>query len=225
VLDWLDQPTRIALRQVVRFPLRSALTTAGVAMAVGLLVMALQWTDSIDRVAQVYFYDGQRQNMVLGFSEPQASTVVNDVKRLPGVLAAEPMRIVGADFSVGTRRHRGSITGLPRDARLQPIHDDVSNEDLRVPAGGLMLATHLAAKLGVGPGDQVWVDVLEGRRPTGHMPVAGVFETTIAMPAYMDLDALNRLLLVRPSVDWPTALRSRSFSPCSRSCRRSAQSC
>jgi putative ABC transport system permease protein len=180
---------------------------------VGLLVMALQWTDSIDRVSQVYFYDGQRQNMVLGFSEPQASRAVNDVARLPGVLAAEPMRLVGADFSVGTRRHRGSITGLPRDTRLQPIHDDASNEDLPVPAGGLMLATHLAAKLGVEPGDRVWVDVLEERRPAGFLPVAGVFETTIAMPAYMDLDALNRLLLVRPSVEYVNLLVDRAAEP------------
>jgi putative ABC transport system permease protein len=213
VLDRFDQPTRIALRQIGRFPLRSALTTAGVALAVGLLVMALQWTDSIDRVSQVYFYDGQRQNMVLGFSELQASRAVNDVTRLPGVLAVEPMRIVGADFSVGTRRHRGSITGLPRDTRLQPIHDDASNEDLAVPAGGLMLATHLAAKLGVAPGDRVWVDVLEGRRPAGFLPIAGVFETTIAMPAYMDLDALNRLLLVRPSVEYVNLLVDRAAEP------------
>jgi putative ABC transport system permease protein len=213
VLDWFDQPTRIALRQIGRFPLRSALTTAGVALSVGLLVMALQWTDSIDRVAQVYFYDGQRQNMMLGFAEPQASTAVQEVKRLPGVLAAEPMRIVGANLSVGTRRHRGSITGLPRDARLQPIHDDASGEDIAVPAGGLMLATHLADKLGVKTGDRIWVDVLEGRRPAGFLPVAGVFETTIAMPAYMDLEALNRLLLVRPTVEYVNLLVDRAAEP------------
>jgi putative ABC transport system permease protein len=123
------------------------------------------------------------------------------------------MRIVGADFSVGARRHRGAITGIPRDAHLQPIHDDANNEDLPVPAGGLVLATQLAAKLGVKPGDRVWVDVLEGRRPAGFQEVAGVFETTIAMPAYMDLDALNRLLLVRPSVEYVNLLVDRAAEP------------
>ena len=54
---WLDQPTRIALRQIGRWPVRAAFTSVGVAASVGLMIMALQWDDSIDYIAQKYFYE------------------------------------------------------------------------------------------------------------------------------------------------------------------------
>jgi putative ABC transport system permease protein len=201
-LAWLDQPTRIALRQVGRFPLRSALTSAGIALSVGLLVLGLQWSDSIDRIAQLFFYDGQRQNVTVGLGEPLAADAVHAARHWPGVLAAEPARIVGAEFTVGTRRHRGAISGVPRDARLRPIHDDATGADIPVPPAGLMLGAALAAKLGVEPEDRVYVEILEGRRPSGWLDVVGVSETAIGLPAYMELGALNRLLEVRPSIQY-----------------------
>ena len=199
---WLDQPTRIALRQIGRWPVRAGLTCAGIAASVALLVMALQWNDSIEHVAQTYFFQAQHQSMTVGLAEPQVLTTLNEFENLPGVLRAEPWRAIPADFSIGTTEHRGTIVGVAPDSKLQPIHDDATGRDLAVPPAGLVLGSYLAAKLGVGAGDEVWVDVLEGKRPAGYVPVVDVFETTIAMPAYMDLDALNRWLEVRPMVEY-----------------------
>ena len=39
-----------------------------------------------------------------------------------------------------------------------------------------MISTMLAEMLAVKPGDSITVEVLEGRRPTVEIPVAGVFE-------------------------------------------------
>jgi putative ABC transport system permease protein len=210
---WLDQPTRIALRQIVRFPLRSALTTVGIALSVGLMVMTMQWRDSIDWIARVYFYDAQHQSIMVGLADERAMTVLEEAKRLPGVLAAEPVRFIAAEFVAGTRRHRGAITGVPSDATLQPIHDDATGKVVAVPPAGLVLGTYLAEKLGVGAGDRVWVDVLEGRRPSGFVTVAATVEQTISTPAYMDLDALNRWLRIRPSVDYINLLVNRDAEP------------
>jgi putative ABC transport system permease protein len=213
LVDWFDQPTRIALRQIGRWPFRALLTTSGLAMSVGLLVMALQWTDMIDEMAQRYFYDTQRQSMMIGLSDPQATTAVAAFAHLPGVLAVEPLRIVGADFSVGTRKHRGAITGVRPDAVLQPVHDDATGVDVRVPPAGLVMSTRLAEKLGVGVGDRVFVEVQRGRRPSVELPVTRLFETLIAMPVYMDIDALNRLLEERPSLEYANLLVDRNAEP------------
>jgi putative ABC transport system permease protein len=212
-LAWLDQPTRIALRQIGRFPLRSALTSLGFAVSVGLLVLGLQWSDSIDRIAQLFFYEGQRQNVSVGLGEPLSSVALHEVRHWPGVLAAEPARIAGAELSVGTRRHRGAITGVTAATRLTPIHDDATGRDLAVPLEGLMLGSALAAKLGVRAGDRVFVEILEGRRPAAWLTVVGVFETAIALPAYMDLAALDRLLGVRPSVQYVNLLADPNAMP------------
>lgn len=210
---WLDQPTRIALRQIGRWPVRAVLTCTGIAASVALLVMALQWNDSIENVAQTYFYQAQHQNLSVGLVEPQALTVANEFEHLPGVLRAEPWRAVAADFTLGTIRHRGSIVGVLPSNTLQPIHDDATGNDLAVPPAGLVLGTYLAAKLGVGVGDDVWVDVLEDKRPSGYVRVADVFETTIAMPAYMDLEALSRWLEVRPLADYLNVLVDSGAEP------------
>ena len=206
---WLDQGSRIIVRNILRSPMRSALTTLGVAASVGLLVLAMQWNDALNYLGQSYFFHAQHQDATIGLAEPQSETILHDFEHLPGVLAVEPMRIVSADLSVGPLRHRGSLTGLKEDAWLQPIFDDASAKVVPVPPNGLVLGTVLADKLGVSIGDQVWLDVLEGRRPQISMPVVGLIETYIAMPAFVHIDALNRLLKERPSAEYVNLLIDR----------------
>ena len=203
---WLDQGSRIIVRNILRSPLRSMLTMSGVSASIGLLVLAIQWNDSLDYLAESYFFHAQHQDATIGLAEPQSETVLRDFAHLPGVLAVEPMRIVGADFSAGPMTHRGSITGLKSDAWLQPIFDDATGRVVPVPAGGLVLGTVLADKLGVSTGDTVRFEILEGRRPELELPVVGLIETYIAMPAFMNIDALNRLLKERPSAEYVNLL-------------------
>ncbi|MDX1431082.1 MAG: ABC transporter permease [Gammaproteobacteria bacterium] len=202
---WLDQPTRIVLRQIARWPGRSLLTSAGVGLSVGVLVMSNQWLDSIARIAEIYFYQAQQQDVAVGLVEARSRAAVHELERMPGVMAAEPARIVSADFRVGTRSHRGALEGVPATAWLRPIYD-VAGEVVPVPAQGLVLSTMLADKLGVGVGGSVWVEVRTGRRPVRRLPVVRLFETYIGMPAYMDLHALNRMLLEPPSVEYVNLL-------------------
>lgn len=202
---WLDQPTRIILRQIGRYPLRSALTGTAVALSIGLVIMALQWIDSIEHLVNVFFYEAQHQNVMVGLVEAQSSTAMYEFEHMPGVLEAEPMRIVSADLRAGTREHRGSLTGLPSHPRLQPIYD-AGGRTIPVPREGLVLGTALAGKLDVGIGDEVWVEVLEGRRPTLRLPVVDLVETYIGLPAYTHIDAVNRMLRERPSVEYANLL-------------------
>ncbi len=203
---WLDQPTRILLRQLARRPVRSAVTVLGVASAISVLIMAMHWKDSIDHMVQVYFFEAQRQDMMIGLAAPEASDTLHTFEHLPGVLAAEPLRIVGAKFRSGNRSHRGGLQGVHPDARLQLINDARGRPQVRVPAEGLVLGTELAAKLDVGIGDRVQVEVLEGRRPVLSLPVADLVETYIDMPAYIDIAELNRQLRERPSLEFVNLL-------------------
>ena len=201
VLEWLDQPTRIIVRQLTRWPARAGLTSLGVSMAIGILVMANQWLDSIDEMVGVFFYQAQRQNVTVALVEPQSAASLFEFERLPGVLAVEPARIVSADFRVGTRLHRGSVEAIARGARLQRIYDTRLGV-VPVPQEGLVMSTMLAEKLGVDVGDSVWVEIREGRRPSAQIRVVRVIQTHIGMPAYMDLGALNRMLHESPVVEF-----------------------
>jgi putative ABC transport system permease protein len=206
---WLDQGSRIIVRNILRSPRRSLLTVAGVSASIGLLVLAIQWKDSLDYLAESYFFHAQHQDATIGLAEARSETIMRDFEHLPGVLAVEPMRIVGANLSSGPIIHRGSVTGLKRDAWLQPIFDEATHKVVPAPADGLVLGTVLAEKLGVSVGDTVWIEVLEGRRPEVELPVTALIETYIAMPAFMNIDALNRLLKQRPSTEYVNLLIDR----------------
>jgi putative ABC transport system permease protein len=159
----LDNPTRMILRQIVRTPGRAAVTVAGVALAVGVLVTAMQWSDSIGYMAKNVFEDSQRQDIVVGFHEVRPDEARFALARLPGVLSVEPLRIVPTKLRAGSRVHRGAITGLAAGGWMQPIRD-MRGWILPVPAGGLVLGTALAEKLGVAAGDTVEVETLGGAR-------------------------------------------------------------
>jgi putative ABC transport system permease protein len=189
----LDHPTRMILRQIARAPVRSALTVVGVALAIGVLVMAMQWTSAIETLTRSHFTHSQHQDVTVGFFEPRPMEARFALARLPGVLSVDPVRISSADFRHGLATHRGAITGLAQGATLAPI-EDVRGWVLPVPRAGVVLGTELAEKLGAGVGDTITVEVLEGARTEIEVAVTGLQETYIAMPATMELSALNRAI-------------------------------
>ncbi len=194
-----DQPTRMIFRHLGRWPGRSLATATGVALSVALLVMSLQWRDAVEHMVHVYFEEAQRQDLTVGLVDARSEEALRGFDPLPGVLGREGARPVSARLRAGARSHREAVQGVPADARLAPVYD-ASGSEVPVPPEGLLLSTKLAEKLGVGRGDRVTVEVLEGRRPVRQVPVAALFETYIGMPAYMNLEALNRMLQEAPSI-------------------------
>ncbi len=210
VFSWLDQPTRIIFRQISRWPIRSSLTSIGVAFAIAVLVMALQWFDAIDEIIKVYFFDAQHQDVTVGLTHAQNNDIVNELRHLPGVLNVEPSRIVNTEFHVSNRTHRGSIQGVLSNTVLTPVHD-INRSELPINSGGLYLGSMLAEKLRVKAGDFVRVKILDDRRPELHIPVADIFETYIGMPAYINIHTLNRYMNEGKQVDFLNLLVDENY--------------
>ncbi len=199
VVQRLDQPTRILLRQIARWPGRSFITAAGIAMSVAVLVTAMQWLDAINHMVDVYFLEAQAQDVSVGFAEPRSSEIERNLGRLPGVRTTEPMRSVAAKMRHGWHEEREALQGLPAHQELYRVYD-AEGRALELPPDGVVISTMLARLLDVGVGDHITVEVLEGRRPVVDVPVVATFETYIGSPAYMDIRALDRLMRERPSV-------------------------
>jgi putative ABC transport system permease protein len=194
----IEQLSRIILRQVGRWPLRTLTTCTGIAMAVAVLISSLQWLDAIDHMVDVYFKQAQSQDVTLVFTEPRSSEVTGDIARLPGVQMVEPMRVVPAKLRFGWREQREALQALPAHQQLYRVYD-AAGEALTLPKQGLMISSMLAELLGVVRGDRITVQILEGRREVLEIPVAGIFETYIGSPAYIENDALARLLKEPPT--------------------------
>lgn len=194
--DWtftLRQTEVMVTRHLIRWPFRTLSSTFGVSMAVALLVASLWSFGSIDRMIEVTFFRTDRQDatVMFGGAEPEAALFA--VRHMPGVLVAEPFRSVAARISHRNHFKRLAITGKPPAPDLARILDP----DLRVmpiPDDGLILSEALATALGVRPGDQVTIEVLEGARPTVTLPVSGISLGYVGLAATMGIASLNRML-------------------------------
>lgn len=204
LLTTLDEPSRIIARQISRWPRRALVTVLGFAGAIAMMVLSLYFTDAVDEIALTHFNEFQREDVALGFNELQSSVVLEEVRRLPGVRAVEPMRMVPADLVSGHLVHRGTIQGVPRNSRFTRIYD-VKRGPVELPANGVVLTARLAEKLQLQVGDSFEIHVLEGRRPTVTLTVAEIYSSYIGMSAYLELEALNRLLGDRPVTQYVTA--------------------
>jgi len=203
---------RMILRNLERRPVRAALTVAGVAGSIAILLAGTFWNDAIDRFIEVQFDRAQAADVMLGFVEPLSPAVRFELARLPGVLEAETSRSVGARLRSGHLAYRTAVTGLADGAQLQRIVDKDMREHALIP-GAVVLTTRLAARLGVGPGDLLEIEFLEGRRARQSVRVGATVRELAGMNAYMELDALNRLAGDGPLAGSAALLVDRASQP------------
>ena len=190
---------RMIVRNLERQPIKAALTVLGLSLAVAILVVGHSFEDAINYLIQVQFHQIQQEDMTLSFTEPLSGSARFDLQHLPGVIRAEPFRVVPARLRFQQRTHLGGITGLPPDARLRRLLDQDLNP-VPLPRQGVLLTDKLADVLGVQLGDMLTVEVLEGARPLREVPVAGRVDELVGVAAYMDIHALNQLMREGPTV-------------------------
>jgi putative ABC transport system permease protein len=184
---------RMVLRNLTRHPLRAAASVFGMAFAVAILMNGLVLSDAMDRLIETQFWVAERQDVTVTFVEPRSGSARFELARLPGVLAVEPRRSVAVRVRGGHRERYVSLTGVPPDSRLNRIID----RDGRVsalPVTGVVVSKVLAEILGVVPGDEVHVDVLEGSRPAREVTIGALVDDTMGLAMYMDADDLHRRL-------------------------------
>lgn len=205
-----DQPTRMILRHIGRWPLRSGLTVAGISAAVGLLIGSSFALDSMEFMMDVNFFQTERQNMTVIFEQPRHFDAIHAVEGLPGVLSVEPFRAVGVRMIHGPREKRVSITGLVQDPQISRVLD-ANQRPVQLPEAGVLLSDYLAKILDVDEGDTITIEVLEGRRPTLFVPVTRIVETYIGLSAYMQLPALNTVMQEGRSVSGAYILNDTAY--------------
>ncbi len=198
-LNHVSQLTIMVLRHIFRWPLRSLLTTLGIAFSVALLVSSLFTVGSITYMIDVTFDRADRQDSTFTFGEARPAQALQEVARLPGVLSAEPFRIVVVNLSNGHYTKRVAISGKPAAMDLSRVLD-LELRPVSLPKSGLALGDTLAAKLHLKRGDIVHVEILGRNRLEADVPVIDIIQSYIGLMAFMDIHALSQLLGESPSI-------------------------
>ena len=190
---FLSAPSRMVLRNLSRRPVRTAVSVGGIAAGCALVIMGHSIRDSVDKLLVDQFGVLQRQDATVTFAEPMSVKVLHELRRLPGVVEAEPVRSVSARLRLGPRSRQTGVQGLLAEPRLNRLVDD-EYRAITLPPAGLVLSSSLAGILDAREGDVVTVEVLEGRRPVSRLPVVLVIEQSMGASAYMRLEAVQRLM-------------------------------
>jgi putative ABC transport system permease protein len=196
-IQWLSVTQRMILRNLQRRPLRALFATIGVGFALAVLLVGLIMFDSVRAMIGLQFGVLQREDVTVAFVGTRPPRVRRELARLPGVIAAEeflsvPIRLVHAHHSVLL-----PLTGLAAAGQLRVLRT-AHGQTRPPPRDGIALTDRLARKLGLQAGAAVTIEVLERPGVEHTVRVRALVDETVGINAYMELEALQRLLRQAP---------------------------
>ena len=187
-----SQLTVMALRHLVRWPLRTALTTLGTALPVALLITSLFAFDSVEHMIDTIWFQADRQDATLTFAMDRSEDAIREVARLPGVMAAEPLRAAAATLRNGHRSRNIQIIASNPETDVSRVLDR-DFAAVTLPPAGILLSERLAGHLGLVTGDQVDIELNDGQGRRVLVPLVGVTNSYVGLNAHMSREALDRL--------------------------------
>jgi putative ABC transport system permease protein len=196
----VSQPVVMMVRNVTGHPIRATFTMLGMAFATAILIASLFLAGTMEELINVTYFLSDRQDATISFVEKRTLNVIEEVSRLPGVLAVEPYREVPVRIRHGAAERRVSISGRPRDADLRRVID-VDLHPVVLPESGLAISSWLGRVMGAGAGDFVEIDLLDGQRRTVSLPVTALVEDYFGIQGMMDSEALARMMREAPAVN------------------------
>ncbi len=196
---WLSQPGRMILRNVARHRFKATLSVVGIALSAGLILVTGYMFSAFDELIDRQYRLVQKADVVVHLTEPSAAHAVAGLRQQPGVQYVEPFRAVPVRLRHERLTYRTAIEGLDPGLHLRGLIDG-QGRDIELPPEGLLLTDYLADDLGVSAGDRVRVEVMEQHQRSVDVEVAAVVGEPIGVSAYMQRDALNRLMREGPTI-------------------------
>ena len=191
---FLPLTLRMIIRNIGRKPVKAILSVIGIALACAIMVVGTFFSDAIDFMIDLEFGLSQRQDITVNFTEPTSLQAYYELEQLPGVEYAEIFRTVPVRLVNRNHTYLTSINAFQQKRDLRrPL--DTHHKSIDIPESGILLTDYLGKLLDVKTGDKIVIEILDGRRPVKTVEVAGLVSQYLGIAAYMDIHALNRIML------------------------------
>ena len=188
-------------RGITRFPGRAAVTVAGIAASVAVLIAAFSTYDAVRAVAAEVFGAANRQEVTLTLTdETRAAPALEAAQHLPGVLRAEGGYALQVRLSHGPRSRFVALEAHEPGDRMAHLLDS-AGRPVALPPRGLVLPRGLAAALGARPGDRLRLQRLTPPYEEWDLPLSGVIRQSLGQSAHIDAETLHALLRQSPRVN------------------------
>jgi len=189
----LSPASQMILRNVTRRPARALLGMSGMSLAVAVLMLGSAVEDSAVQMREVRYQATERQDITVSLVHPRALGTVHELRDLPGVVRAEPFRLVPARVLVRGTAQNVALVGLPEGGVLRSTVDSTYRAST-LPRDGALVTRWLASHFGISRGDWIALEIRENQRRVVTVKVAELLDESLGAQVYMELGALGRLL-------------------------------
>lgn len=189
----------MVIRELERRPLRTIMSSFAVAAATALTVVGGWYYDGVEELFYSQFHEIMREDATVSFISPRPARAIRELAEVPGVLAAEGVRVVPVRFRAGHRYRDATLWGYPDDLQLRRLRD-THGQPMRLPPEGIVLTDMLASILKLRVGDQVEVELHEGGRQRRQLIVAGLIGESFGLQGHMRIEVLRGFLGESPQV-------------------------
>jgi putative ABC transport system permease protein len=188
----LSTSARMVFRNLERTPVKALVSIAGIACAIATLITGSYADDSLEVIRTLQFRTIQREDVVTVFAQARSRRSIEELRHMPGVMRVEPFRVAPARLRFEHRSRRIAITGLDERTELRRV---VAGDGrvIALAADGVTMTSFLAGQLGIGRGDTIVLELLEGSRPTARVIVTELVDELLGVAVYMNRRTLDRI--------------------------------
>jgi putative ABC transport system permease protein len=190
---WLNTAWRMTLREMFRSYVRTFAGLVATSMGAGLMVSGFMMSDATFFLIDFQFRKVQRSDFDLTLRDQHHRRVVDEARRLPGVIDAEPKLSIAGTFYHGPYEYKSALTGLIPHATMTVPHD-TAGRPVKVPKSGVLLSLKLAELLHVRPGDTIVFQPSRGERKRHQVTVSAISKGYFGISAFGDITWLSRLV-------------------------------
>ncbi len=196
----IHQTTMMVYREIWRRPLRTVLSSAGIAFALAIIILGRFGKDAHGPILDLQFGRQQREDISVNFINEVADRGLGYLAHLPGVDQVDGYRMTPVRFRSGPRWRDSVLIGLPPDSHLRRLFNR-QFRPARIPHSGVLITNVLADILDAEPGDLIEVELKEGDRGTRQVRVSGTIDEAFGIQGYMQKSGLHELLREKPTIN------------------------
>jgi putative ABC transport system permease protein len=196
----VHQSTMMVFREIWRRPLRTVLSSAGIAFALAIIILGRFGKDAHGPILDLQFGRQQREDISVNFTNEVANRGLGYLAHLPGVDQVDGYRVTPVRFRSGARWRDSIVIGLPPDSHLRRLFNR-QFRPARLPHSGLLITDVLADILDAKPGDIIEVELKEGDRGTRRVQISGTIDEAFGIQGYMQKSSLHELLREKPTIN------------------------
>lgn len=195
----LHSQWQMIIRYLVRNKTRTVISIFVAAVGSSIVLLTFGFIDSLDEMINTQFEKSLRSDFHLSFSSELGIDALSAIKKIPGVVAAEPVLHLPCNFINGLHREKGVVTGLPAQPELTSVLDEAGRV-MTLSSTGIVMSDRLMKKLHISGGDSIEIMPVKGNRRRIQVVVVQSISSIIGMGVFGEIQWLNGMVKQETSI-------------------------